>query len=727
MRRLSFFCIAAVPLLAVFAGVMLYPQMLWSDSLRLMTNLEYRVNNNKITDKATGETRKVDNKLFWQIYNLDMQKELFPNLTLNGGGVFEENKIDTKVDGDDSDRKETAIRPYIDLQLNSPLLKATTGYHKNELKLSGSELETSRRFTKEYTGSAAWKPVELPTVNFYYSHLLRYNKPNSMEQKIDKELDSYQLESRYDYQKYQFDFSHMSSKDHDRVTGFETTSDTDIGTVRYYDSFQQGKFTLGGGVRIKRDQIKFSGSGERLVPTPITGSPFYNLDDPPPATANNIDDFITNQPLSNVNLLQDGAPQLSFGLDFRAAEELDTIYVYLEPDSPLNNQASSSEVDSIKDLYSWSLFVSDDQMNWTRHAITNNNFDVFENRFEISFLSVKAPFVKIAVTPLPTLLLPGKEIRLSNLRSFRTLPPDTSKFTTTDWKTDMTLNWKMSERTSSGYDFLYREETSDPFDDKRTLLNLGARLSHRINHIFDTNLRLSRTAVSERGEADRSGYIFSSSLMADYLETFSQSLIYSFTRQDDDDDGTGTTNALLLRNNLYLYEGWSTVFDTGYTWQNPVYGEDSNRTFVRVDNSIIPNQWMNFTLYYEISWTDTDGRKKRREESRRLIASWVPLASLSLNADILLTDNSGEEDYSSTIQQYSVNWAPFRDGTLQFSLSYNVLDDNENDDTWVISPMASWQINKQSLLTCDYSVGERDGQREKNEFDTLRMTLRIFY
>ena len=291
----------------------------------------------------------------------------------------------------------------------------------------------------------------------------------------------------------------------------------------------------------------------------------------------------------------------------------------------------------------------------------------------------------------------------------------------------MSLNWIMSDRTSSGFDFLYREETSDPFDDKRTLLSLAARLTHRINHIFDTNTRLSRIAVTERGEADRTGYVFSSSLVANYLDTFSQSLTYSYTYQDDDDDGTGTTNALLLRNSLYLYDGWSMVFDTGYTWQNPVFGEDSNRTFVRVDNSIIPNRWMNFTLYYEISWTDTDGREKQRQETGRLIASWVPLASLSLNADILIDDNSGEDDYSSTVQQYFVNWSPFRDGTLQFSLSYNVRDDSENDDTWVISPRASWQVNKKTLLTCDYSVGERDGQVERNEFDTLRLTLRIFY
>ena len=727
MRPLTFSSITAVTPLVVFISIMLWPQMLWADSLRLMTDLEYRVNNNSITDKSTSETREVKNKTFLQRYNLDLQKELFPNLSLTGGGSFDDNKVDTDVDGDSTDRRENAIRPYVDLHLNSQLLKATTGYHKSEIKLSGSEFETSRRFTEEYLGSLGWKPVELPEVDFYFSHNLRYNDPNSTEEKIDKESDTYQLKTKYDYQKYQFDYTHTTSEDRDLVTDYETTSNTDIGIIRYNDSFQEGKFSLSGGLRLKRDEVEFRGGGDRRVPTTSTGRSFANTDDPPPATSNIQGDFDENLSDKYVNLLRDGAPQLSFGLDFGLAEDLDTIYVQLIPETSLNNQATASEVNAIKDLYSWSVYVSDDQLNWTIRPITQIFFDVFENRFEISFASAKTTFIKIAVTPLPTILLPGKEIRLANLRSFRTLPPDTSTFRRTDWKTDFSLNWKVSDKTTSGYDFLYREETSDPFDDKRTLMSNGVRLTHQFNHIYTGNTRLLRTDVTERGEGDRTGHTFSSSLAANYLDTFSQTLTYSFAHQDDEDEGIGTTNALSLRNNLAMYDGWGMTLDTGHTWQSPADGESSDRTFIRIDNSIIPNRWMNFTLFYEINWTNTDGREQQQEETGRLIASWVPLASLSLNADVLINDKSGEDDSSSTVQNYFVNWSPFRDGTLQISLSYSILDDSEGDDTWAFSPRASWQVNKKTMLTCDYSVGERDGERERNEFDTARITLRFFY
>ena len=158
MKLSNFYCITAVRILVLFVGVMFWSQPLWADSLRLMTNLEYRVYNFTTKDKATGVSRKTDQERFWQLYNIDMQKELWPNLTLGVGGVFEDNNVDSETEGIDSDRRERAVRPYIDLHLNSQLLQATAGYRESELKLSGSNRETSRRFSEESTGRLFWTP-----------------------------------------------------------------------------------------------------------------------------------------------------------------------------------------------------------------------------------------------------------------------------------------------------------------------------------------------------------------------------------------------------------------------------------------------------------------------------------------------------------------------------------------------------------------------------------------
>ena len=714
-------------MLVVCVCGLLHPHTLWADSLRLMTDLDYRMTNNTTTTKATGVKREIDREIFTQIYNLDVIKELRPNLTLNGGGIFKDDYSQSEVDGDDSDRRTISMRPYVGLQLSTPIIKSALDYRTSELKESGYPgPPTTRRYVDEYSGRLNWRPVELPEVDFFYTNTHGYNEPATPQGKRDKESDSYQLRSKYDYQNYRFDYNHQTTESRDKVSNSETTANTDIGSVRYSDSFQGDRFTLNANTRLKRDKLEFRGDADRLVPTSSTGRSFYNLDDPSPLF-NNDGDFDEPPPLANVNLLQDGAPQLSFGLDFTIATEVDTIYVELLQDDPLNNQASPSEVDSIKNLYSWSVYVSDNQRNWTERAITQNNFEVFENRFEISFVSARERYVKIAVTPLPTILVPGKEIRVSRLTSFRTLPPDTSTFTTTDWTTDLGLNWKMSERTTSNFNILYREERTDPFDGKRTLLSTNASLNHRFDSVFSGSTRLLRSHVTERGEADRTGHTFSASMGANYLDTFDQTLTYSFTHNEDRDEGTDISNSLLLRNNLYLYDGWSMTFDSGYSWKDPADGENSNFSFVRVENSIIPNRWMNFTLYGEMSWDREDNAPTTRQETGRLVASWVPTAALSLRADILIDHETGRSEGSSTVQQYSVNWSPFRDGTLQFSLLYAMTDDSEGQDVWTVSPTARWQINKKTLLTLDYSIGEREDDIEKTEFDTVRVVLRFFY
>lgn len=683
--------------------------------------------NNDITNKATGESRDIEREFFTQLYNIDFLKELRPNLSLNAGGLFKNDYSQSEVDGSDTDRRETASRPYVGLQLSSPILKSSLDYRTSDFKESGSNLQTNKRYLDEYSGRLDWRPVELPEVDFYFNNSHAYNSPATSQAKIDREDDSYQLSSRYTYQDYRFDYSHMTTDSRDKVSDSDTTANTDIGSVRYSKSFQGDRFTLNANTRLKRDKLEFTGSADRLVPTSSEGLSFYNLDDPPPATSNNVNDFIYDQLLTAVNLLQNGAPQLSFGLDFSIDTEVDTVYVQLVPAVPENNQASPSEIDNIKNLYSWSVFVSEDQLSWTPQTISRNDYDVFENRFEITFAAAKSKYVKIAVTPLSTILIPGKEILLSRLTSFRTLPEDTSTFKTTDWTTNMSLGWKLSERTNANFDILYRQERTEPFDGKRTLLSTSANLNHRFNKVFTGATRLLRSHVTERGEDDRTGYIFSASMGANYLDTFDQTLTYSLSHNDASAGGTDITNALLLRNNLYLYDGWSVTFDSGYSWKNPGEGENSNYTFARIENNIIPNRWMNFTLYYEVSWQREDHVPTARQETGRLIASWIPSAALSLTADILTDYETGRRQDSSTVQQYAVNWSPLRDGTLQFSVLYGMIDDNDGQDVWTVTPTARWQVNSKTLLTFDYSVGEREDDFEKEEFDTVRVQLRFFY
>jgi len=273
----------------------------------------------------------------------------------------------------------------------------------------------------------------------------------------------------------------------------------------------------------------------------------------------------------------------------------------------------------------------------------------------------------------------------------------------------------------------YRQEESKPFDDKRTWLNSGVNLRHIFNEIFAGNMRVVRSEITEKDEPGSTSHNFSTSLAGHYLETFNQTLTYSYGHNDDEEKGTSSVNSVLLRNNLDLYDGWSMNLDNGYSWQYPEEGGKSTNTFARVGSTITPNRWMNVTLDYEISWSTQTDEPDNRDQTGGMLISWVPFRTLSLSADLSFTDEEGATNDSYTKQMYSFNWSPFQDGTLQFLLSYGDSQDTDGEKTKSLSPSLKWQITRNSLLTFEYSVGKYEDVREETDFDNMVVTLRIYY
>jgi len=706
---------------AWFILVACFVCLLWTgpahaDSLSLLTDLEYEVTNSTTTEKATDIRYESERAVFSQLYSLDVQKELMPNLKLNFGGLFDQDDISnitTDPDGQDTDGKNTAIRPYLDLQLGSPLLRATTGYRKSELKRSASTVNTRRDFTEEYSASLNWDPVELPEVDLDFIRSLAYNEPLTNDQQVD----TYLLRSRYNFRDFRFTYSHTTNDAQNKVTDFNTLTNSDNGVVRFNKTYREGRVSVNSSLRANRQEIEFSGSGDRLVPTTSAGVLIGSAADPFPLSSDPDPDFS----LDDIDLLVDSplaAEQLSFGLDFGAPTDVDRLFINL---IDLGNYVSSD--------FSWNVYIRDnDTEDWTRINAVQNSTDLAESRFELSFASVATRYIKIVTTPLAPPAVPsGENLLISDLVARRTLPPDTSEFVTTDWTGDMSVNWRHTDKTSTGYDFLYREQRSQPLDEKQTQLNTGVRLSHRFNDVFLGNMRLQRAESREQGEGSRIDYSYSAALAAKYLETFDQSLTYSYSHQRDEEGRTGTSNAVFLRSNLDLYQGWSLFLDNGYSWQDPAEGADTNTTFARIGSNIVPNRWLNLTLTYGISWNRETGRPVSRDQNGRLVISWVPTSALSLSADLAFTDETGDVKDSTVDQRYFINWSPFRGGTLLFSLAYGRSNDSDEEKTWTLSPTLRWQVNRKTHLTLDYTRGEREDLTEIVEFDNISLVLRFFY
>ncbi len=260
MRNAGLSTIAAyvLPLALSFLFIFI-PQSVGADSLRLLTDLEYEINNNEITTKSTGRTEKTERTKFSQLYNLEVQKEIFPALRLNAGGLFEQDHSRNESDDptiSDSESHETAIRPFADLKLETPLLEATLGYRESEVKQSRSAVTTERRYLEEYSASLNWDPIDLPEVDLFFTRNLTHNDPLTSDQQVD----TYQLRSRYAFNDYRLSYNHTTNESLNKISDFRTRINSDNGNIRFSRRLLNGKVALNAGLRGRRQQFNFSGT-----------------------------------------------------------------------------------------------------------------------------------------------------------------------------------------------------------------------------------------------------------------------------------------------------------------------------------------------------------------------------------------------------------------------------------------------------------------------------------
>ncbi|WP_020675670.1 hypothetical protein [Geopsychrobacter electrodiphilus] len=687
----------------------------WSasaDSLRLLTDLKYDLNRSHKTDKYTLLETDSEQRNFSQIYNLEIQKEIFPTLKLNTSGLFDQNNSknsSTDPTVSDGNSVENALRTSVDLQLTTPLLRAATGYRKSEVKRSLLSAVTTRNFTESYSTDLHWTPVELPRVDLVFARDLVYNLPRTNDQKTD----TYQLRSKYSYQDYQFSYDHTTADALNKISEFKTLLNSDTGSVRLGRSFQQGRVSLNSSLRAARQQVDFTGIGERLVPPASNGVVIGRLDDASPATSNPEAGFV----LSSIDLLVDSllaARQLSFGLDFGTPTALDRLQVKF---ADLGSHTSNE--------FPWQIYIRDTETeNWSLVSGVQQSTSLAGNAFDLKFLSIKTRYIKVVTTQQVQV---GENLQITDLVPRRSLPPNSSTFSSMDWSGDLSTTWKMTDKTSTGYDLLYRERSSEPLGEKSSLVNAGVRLSHIFSKVFVGNTRLQHTEGWENGKTSSIDDTFSVALAARYLDTFNQNLTYSFSQLTDADSHTSDSHAVFLRNNLDLYKGWSMYLDNGYSLQHPADSSDIDTFFLRVGSNIIPNSWMNYTLSYGASWVHGGDKAEAHDQDGRLIATWVPTAAISLSADLSFTDKSGEIHESTAEQKYFVNWSPFRDGTLFISLTYGRTQNTDDKKIWTFSPSLHWQLNRKTLLTLEYLKGETEDQSEIVAFENFSLGIRVFY
>jgi hypothetical protein len=705
------------------------PATAWAEGgqLNVLVDLEYLFSTNDSENDLTGEEINTDFSRLRQKYDIELQKEIYPFLNFRGGGVFDLINTDSTTETSllgvnerfDTNDDERAIWLFGELNLENPLYTAGVAYRRRRFEEDLTGIPKTTDYREEYEGLFRWRPVGFPLVDLDYTHFNIWNDDEFDPR--DNNLDRFILKSWYSYRDFAYDYTYTRLDDDDRVKDLKTLNQLHDARANYSRRFYGDRLLVTTGLRVNYQTLDLSGTGEYERPVFPPGDQLFRQDDDSPTvwTQAELDAAL----LANSIIIGSPIPPTdpaSAGLYFDSPTRVDLLYL---PTETGDGFANPSDIAGMS--YSWTLYVSDDGLNWDARPVVDATYSRPDRRFELSIPLDEYTYIKVVAIPQPS-ILGTVEIRSIQALLTITVAGDGLKIEDLDQTYNLGLQWEVTDRTTASYDGFYRMVESHPFETRRTTLSNGLSLRHLFSPWLYGNARVLRTDGTEQNRGDSVDHLYTASLTADWLDTLRQTFVYS-GRNNKQEDETTNTNSFLLRTDADLYEGWSADLDLGYSWKNANVDNDTTNTTMRISTDVDPNPRLNLGLDYLLSWNTETGLPSSLDHTGRFQGFWVPLRTLSFFASVGLRYKERDQRGLQIDQDYSVNWAPFPDGLLNLSLAYNHSVDTRDNRNDIFSAQMDLQLTRTTLLTVRYNVGTLADDRQTSDLQNVRVTLRSYY
>lgn len=728
MRRFIVFLFISINITVLNSAIMTIDSR--ADEINLRTEFEYSNTQSETTDGSTGDVTENDFSSFTHLYNIDVSKSIYPNLTISGGGIFEAENSRTKSDGSLTEREEERIRPFADVDLRSQIFDAGAGFRRTRLEEKLTGLPTAKNYQDDLNTYLKWRPAGLPLVRFFYDRTHNYDDIETFDQ-IENSMT---LKMNYiALKKHPVNYTYNRTEDEDRLNEFKTVIQTHDGNVAYSRSFFKQRLIMDTSYKVRYRTTTFTG-GDVTAATEL--SPFaglYAADDSPqdgPALTTVtalIDGNVTASAGVNLGWTASIEEDRNIGFDFGIPAGVQKIYIYVD-----RNLSAA-----VSGAFSWAVYTSPDNTDtssWTLHGVFPASFGTFQNRFEISFPEVTARFIKVVTSPLPSTFIIDPDLEnifVTEIEAFTvTSTADEEEIDSIDQNYGFNLVGRPFDDTVVGYNFFYTLRETDPSTEKSSLNN-GVYANVTINRIFSYIARFTRgdDKSTVGSNTERSvNYTYSALLRAAWLETFEQVLTYSGNKLDEE-EGTTKSNTIFVRNNAKLYKGWNAFFDASYSWSMPLEGGDSTATTLRVGTNIVPHKKINFDITYSTTEESIKNGEETstREQELDFRTLYYPYRTLTFFVKFNVQE-SDENDERKVLQNYSASWSPFPDGDLQFFLTYNeTLRSADDQEERVMGPSLKWNIGSHAKLDVFYFLTKVRSKLDTTDSQSLKMTLTLTF
>lgn len=710
---------ALLSLFALSAAWGIFPAESRAEGLSGYLEYDYSRNDSELTDSG-GQSVRTNTDTLAQSYNLTFDRKLYPNLSLLASGLFQKRDTTFEIEGEESDTSTTTVRPYINLNLRTPLYFAEAAYSRNEEKQKGTGFSPVTTVRDSIISTLYWRPDRFPDIKFQVSRDHLYDKDRV---NVDTTTDLYQLTSNYRPMEpltlyYQGTFRHTEL----RLAETKTEELVHNGRVNYFNSWWRRRLSLGVDYNATNQSVETETSGAGEVGARVF--PFSGLSassDTPEnvALVSNpglVDGSVATGTGINLGLPPPGGDTRlrNIGMDFLVPTEINALYVWVDRD-----------VAQVADAFSWRIYSSADNQNWElRQTVFPAVYSPTFNRFEIRFANVSARYVKVVTSPLtpavpfasahPTILVTELQ---SEIR--RPASEAAGKISSTFQNGTVDLRAVLFEPANLTYEFAYLFRKRDPGDLTYSLSN-GLSFFRQFDRVFSGRGRVAYE-FGEEQNGSREAFVYTASLTSVPFQTLYQSLTLS--GKEESVGGEKDSNiSILLYNIAKLYEGIDANLGGGISFQEDDAGKRTRNTQVNGGATFAPNRKVNLTILYTGTNTVTSGGDLPGETTDYTRAGEADLAITPVQTVYLFGSYRIEKSTTSpnrNILNYTLNWSPFPDGTLHLAFFYNETIRSDDSKERSVVPSMRWYFAPRAYLNLSY-------QSLKSETPAVTTTLNVY-
>jgi hypothetical protein len=683
--------------------------------LQLRYNPEWSTQETTSTD-AAGEVSKREQTALTQRFLLDLNRQIFPLLLLNGSGFYEWGTGSSRVDGVPGEFESHRWNVAGTLKAGDRTLNGGLNYVRSEQSADAltAAVATSSptRINETYGAFGLWAVPDLPRVDLRVS---RTNLFDSDRRLFDLTSDDAGVNVIYTVPRLDSAYRFRWSNPSDRIAGTEATTITHTGFAAFNDRFLDERLATTASYQLQAQTIDTKLANPSAI-VPFQVAPLQGLSavERTPAVPTRIT-LDPNPALVDGETAAGAGIDIGYGLslvgdvDFRdlgaqfpnAANPVDVVYVYVD----------RQLLPTIVQAYAWQAFRSDDNVTWTPVTVTGPAaFGAFQNRFEIPIARAEARYLKVAVRPLAANLTTDprwRNVLVTEIQFQQNVSAVSLLGKHTNWSgiASGAMRLQLSRSPSVSYElsaFLLHNSVGHRFTWDVTN---GLSLSHPLTPALIFNARADRTdSQAGAGTGHEATTRYGTSLTAQPIPAAMASLAYAGQLRQGV-AGTATTNTVLAYGRADPYRGVSVGANAAYGFATQEDGRDLRTQTAQTTASVVPNALVSLNGAYTYSRSDESGagRSPSSATSQRIDGTLVLTPIPALQGSVTESRLYSGGRWSDFLT-FGGSLSLLRGGELVVGFVYNeTLDTSARSRLRTWGPNLRWSIRPGAFLDLSYS------------------------